>query len=364
MKVPFFEYRTSLEERYALEYAASTVLRSGRFILGEEVSNFEQECAAYLGAKYAVGVSSGTDALLMCLMGANLSPGDRVVVPAFTFVATASAVVRAGAIPVFVDVRDDDMTMDMDAALRACRVRASERPKRVIPVHLFGAEADVTTLADGLPRGTFIIEDCAQSFGSSRSIHQTECHSFFPTKNLGGFGDGGLIATASFTGAEYLRATRNHGAGIRYRHDSIGGNFRLDALQAALLRVRLANIDAALTARRSNASRYLDGLNDTPVRCPYGQQATFNQFVIRVPFYRDALREYLAECGIGTEIYYPTPLHLQPCFAYLGHRPGDFPVAELAAAEVLALPIFPGLREDEIDYVCEKINEFFAMKRS
>ncbi len=363
MNVPFFEIRRFLYEKHDLWDAAERVLRSGRFILGPEVEAFETECAAFLNVKHAVGVSSGTDALLASLMALGVGAGDEVLVPAFTFAATATAVTRLGARPVFVDVRDDDLTMDVE---KACAL-AARRTVAAIPVHLFGAIA--RTQGYDVP----VIEDAAQAFGAffgeSLPTHSFSiCHSFFPTKNLGGFGDGGLVTTHDDATAKALRALRNHGSEVRYRHDMIGGNFRLDAMQAALLRVVLRDISRAIRARRINEMAYHERLVNLAkaryLQLPAESTAP-NQFVIRVPAdrvghsLRDALREHLAAQRIGSEIYYPSVLPLQPCFRSLGYRPGSFPVAERAAREVLALPIFPGLHITEIDFVCAKIREFF-----
>lgn len=364
MKVPFFEVRRSLSELDSLAFAAERVLQSGRYIGGEEVEAFEKECAEFLGVKHAIGVSSGTDALIASLMALGIGPGDGVIVPAFTFVATAAAVCRVGAIPIFCDVQDDDLCLDLRQLPKNIGT-----PAAAIPVHLFGACAH-TDLSEW---GVKVIEDAAQAFGSFIGCaSEIVCHSFYPTKNLGGFGDGGLVTTDNNFTAEAVRLLRNHGADStnRYSHDAIGGNFRLDALQAALLRVSLRSLPYALTARRTNVAMYHERLKGVEgIRLPQSHFAGVpNQFVIRVteeaPRNRDWLREALRLQGIGTEIYYPIPLHLQPCFEdplsnRPRHRVGDFPVAERAAKQVLALPIFRRLREDEIDYVCEKIREFF-----
>lgn len=355
MKVPFFEVRLSADQKIGLEATFRRVLDSGQYILGPEVEAFESECAAYLSAKHCIGVSSGTDALLVSLTALGIGPGKIVQVPTFTFAATAMGVERLGARVQFTDVHDDDLTMDA----RECVANLT------IPVDLFGSASWV--------RGDDVIVDCAQSFGSFTGVGnlQAACFSFFPTKNLAAFGDGGLVATNSDDLAKKIRAIRNHGSHQRYEHLTLGGNFRLDALQAALLRVRLRHLPYDLQARRIAANfyhRYFTSEN-LPIRLP--QQPFYgvpNQFVIRVPTdratpslpsQRDALRAFLSERGIGTEIYYPKPLHVQPCFAHLGYSEGDFPVAEKAAKEVLALPIFPGITEEEQSAVCAEISEFF-----
>jgi dTDP-4-amino-4,6-dideoxygalactose transaminase len=351
MIVPFFEVRRSARQTLDLERAAARVIRSGRYILGPEVEAFEHEAAAFLGVRHAVGISNGTDALVVALQCA-MPEGTIVAVPAFTFIATATAVKRAGFSVAFQDVRDDDLTIDFPGGRR---MPACVEP---LPVHLFGCEAGVRS----------VVEDGAQAFGSLKiadTDNRVVCYSFFPTKNLGGFGDGGLIATNDGSIAERARALRNHGSRTRYVHEEFGGNYRLDEMQAALLRVALRKTPIDFAARAINAIEYTNQLGNLhasgAIRLPkLPLNAVLNQFVIRVSEeHRDALRAHLAANEIGAEIYYPTPLHLQPCFAYAGYMPGDLPVAERAAREVLALPIFPGLRVDELDHVCRTIVRFF-----
>ncbi len=374
MIVPFFD-RTradaALEPELAVAYRR--VMRSGRYIICAEVEALEREAAAYLGARYAIGVSSGTDALIVALLALGIGPGDQVIVPAYTFVATASAVVRVGARPVFVDARSDTLCMDLGATGDAVdRMRPPPTVSLIraaIPVHLFGRSAQLPW------DGRCCIEDAAQAFGTSGvGRGALACHSFYPTKNLGGFGDGGLVATDDGALAERARMLRAHGSRERYRHEEVGGNYRLDELQAALLRVKLRHIDEAIARRRAHAAAYEIALSrlgehiETPPRgappdlLTNRAAHTFNQYVIRVrgDGARDRLRAHLAARGVGTEVYYPTPLHLQPCFAHLGYRAGDFPVAEAAARETLALPIFPELTSDEIAYVVKQIEAFFA----
>jgi dTDP-4-amino-4,6-dideoxygalactose transaminase len=369
VKVPFFDpLRGDLDHEVDLLLACKTVLRRGSYILGPEVEAFEQEAAAYLGARHAVGVSSGTDALIVALLALGIGPGDEVLVPAYTFVATASAVVRVGARPVFVDVEPDTLCIDREFA-RDWGLAQWRRTKAIVQVHLFGRR---TALRTGFPSGDYgkipVIDDAAQAF-RARTLDNgiVSCHSFYPTKNLGGFGDGGMVTTDDDALAERARMLRGHGSRERYRHEEIGGNFRLDELQAALLRVKLRHVDAALEARALHAATYHaligDQVGDRIVRPPIPSD-TWNQYVIRVhgEGARDRLRAHLAERGVGTEVYYPTPLHLQPCFAFLGYRVGDFPVAEAAARETLALPIFPELTSDEIAYVVEQIAAFSRLK--
>ncbi len=342
------------------------VCESQRFILGAEVEAFEREAAAELGTAYAVGVSSGTDALLAALMALGVQAGDEVVVPTFTFFATAGVVARLGARPVFVDIDPVDFCMDAQQ-VRDC---ISPRTKSVIPVHLFGQAVDMAAImeaAEGVP----VIEDCAQAWGATfnettlGTISEMGAFSFFPSKNLGCFGDGGLVTTDDADLAARLRELRMHGQSGPYEHPVVGGNFRLDALQAAILRVKLPHVAGWIEARRANAARYrplfaaagLDGTVALP-QAVAGRGHTFNQFVVRAPR-RDELRAFLGERGIGAAVYYPLPLHLQPCFADLGHSPGDFPEAEKASREVLALPVFPELTAEEQEEVVAAIAEFY-----
>lgn len=344
------------------------VCDSQRFILGDEVEQLERELAAYLQVPHAIGVSSGTDALLMALMALGVGPGDEVVTPTFSFFATAGSVARLGARPVLVDIDPATFNVDADAVAAAI----TPRTRAIIPVHLFGQAADMTGVMRVARRaGVPVIEDAAQAIGTRDgtqtvgSIGEIGCFSFFPSKNLGAFGDGGLVTTVDDGLAHRLRLLRNHGMEPKYYHAFIGGNFRLDALQAAILRVKLPHLPAWSEGRRRNAARYRTlfaqaGLSATvqlPVERPDGYHI-YNQFVVRVRE-RDALRAHLTAAGIGTEIYYPVPFHRQECFAYLGHREGDFPHAERAAAEVLALPIYPELSADQQAEVVGAIRKFY-----
>ena len=336
------------------------------FILGPEVDAFESEACAVLGVTHSVGCSSGTDALLLALMALGVGPGDEVVIPTFTFFATAGVVTRLGARPVFVDVGPIDYCMDPDQVAR----EVTDRTKAVIPVHLFGQAADMDAVrraANGVP----VVEDCAQAWGATHDGRQVGgigdlgAFSFFPTKNLGGFGDGGLVTTHDPQMASVLKELRMHGQAGPYLHPRVGGNFRLDALQAAVLRVKLPCVAAWIDARRANAERYRQlftaaGLEER-VQLPVaveGRGHTYNQFVVRVKR-RDELLGHLRERGIGASVYYPLSLHLQPCFASLGYREGQFQNAEKASREVLALPIFPELTEDEQAEVIDAIVVFY-----
>ena len=371
-RVPFFE-RTRGDAALEGELVAAfqRVLRSGQFILGGEVEALEHACAEMLGARHAVGVSSGTDALTVALMALGVGPGDEVVCPAYTFFATAGAIARLGARPVFADVEPRSLTLDPAAVARAL----TPRTRAVVPVHLFGRCADLTGLA-AVAGAIPLVEDAAQAIGAelgsggakAGTVGALGCFSFFPSKNLGGFGDGGLVVTGDDALAERARVLRGHGARPKHHHAVMGGNFRLDALQAALLRVKLPGLGAAIARRAAHAARYdalfreaglAGGALGLPEAAP---GATFNQYVVRVhgEGVRDRLRAFLQERGVGTEVYYPVPLHRQPCFAELGQGEGSCPHAEAAARETLALPIFPELEAEEVGYVVEGVAAFFG----
>jgi dTDP-4-amino-4,6-dideoxygalactose transaminase len=336
--------------------AITRVCDSQRFILGPEVEALERELAAHLGAEHAIAVSSGTDALLAALMSLGLGPGDEVITPTFSFFATAGCVTRVGATPVFVDI--DPVTFNLDPA----RVRraVTTRTRAIVPVHLYGLSADMDPIVDvAREKGIPIVEDAAQAIGATYqsqtvgTIGTIGCFSFFPSKNLGAFGEGGLITVNDAALAGEIRLLRNHGAEPKYFHKRVGGNFRLDALQAAVLRVKLPHLERWTSMRQRNAERYKTlfedaGLTDriTLPAAPADHRHVFNQYVIRVAE-RDHVRRVLDDRGIGTEIYYPVPFHLQECFSSLGHRRGDFPHAEAAADTVLALPIYPELTMEQ-----------------
>jgi dTDP-4-amino-4,6-dideoxygalactose transaminase len=349
--------------RDAILAAIARVADSQRFIGGPEVDAFEREIAAHLGVAHAVGLSSGTDALLVALMALGIGPGDEVITPTFSFFATAGCVTRVGAVPRLVDIDPDTYNVD-PAAVEAA---IGDRTKAIVPVHLYGQCADMDPLLDVAKRtGIAVIEDAAQAIGATYkgrqagSMGAVGCFSFFPSKNLGAFGDAGMLTTNDEALAHEARLLRNHGAEPKYFHKRIGGNFRLDALQAAVLRVKLPHLEAWTEARRRNADRYdrlfaeRGGGVGVPVRAA-GCRHIFNQYVIRVPG-RDALRAALEARGIGTEVYYPVPFHLQECFSPLGHRQGDFPVSEAAAAEALALPIYGELTEAQQREVVDAVS--------
>ncbi len=345
------------------------VVEAQSFILGAEVEALERELAAYCRVPFAVACASGTDALFLALSALGIGPGDEVLTSPYTFFATAGAVVRAGASPVFADVEPSSFNLDPTEAARILPARP--RIRALIAVHLFGACADMDALRElTRPRGIALIEDAAQSIGAeyqgrrAGSLGDAACFSFYPSKNLGGYGDGGLLTTADAALAERLSALRVHGSRRKYLHEWVGINSRLDALQAAVLRVKLRHLDDWIEARRRHAEHYRRRLAElrlpvtVPACPPSVTRHVWNQFVIRAPE-RDRLQEHLRRCGVGTEIYYPIPLHLQPCFASLGYRPGDFPVSERLAREALALPIYPELAAEDIEYVCEAIAAFY-----
>jgi dTDP-4-amino-4,6-dideoxygalactose transaminase len=344
--------------------AIARVCDSQRFIGGPEVEAFEREMAPLAGVEHAVGLSSGTDALLVALMALGIGPGDEVIVPTFSFFATAGSVSRVGATPRFVDVDPRTCNLDPDQAAAA----VTPRTRAIIPVHLYGQCADMDPILEAAARsGIPVIEDAAQAIGATYrgrqagSMGTAGCFSFFPSKNLGAFGDAGLLATGDDRLAHEVRLLRNHGAEPKYVHQRIGGNFRLDALQAAVLRVKLPHLAAWSDARRRNADRYDRLFGESrvadrvalPVRAAE-RRHIFNQYTIRVPN-RDLVRSRLGTAGIGTEVYYPVPFHLQECFAPLGHRRGDFPVAEAIASETLALPIYAELTESQQEQVVSAI---------
>lgn len=378
MTVPFFD----LGAQYAalqpgLDEAVLRVARSQRFILGPEVEALEAEVARHLGARHAIACASGTDALLLALRALEPGPGAEVIVPAFTFFATAGAVWNAGLRPVFCDVDPDTFNVSAET-LEAAR---TERTAGVIPVHLFGQTAPMEEIgAWARARGLFVLEDGAQAFGArwpdrahgpgqgvgadraAGTVGDAGAFSFFPTKNLGAFGDGGMVVSDDDALADTVAKLRVHGGRRMYRHDLVGTNSRLDALQAAVLRVKLPHVDRWAAARGENACRYhglLEGVDGVRLpRVAPGAGHVWNQFTLRVDR-RDALRAHLEGEGIGSAVYYPEPLHLQPCFAALGYRRGDFPVAERMCQEVVSLPVFPELGEERLARVAEAVRGFY-----
>jgi dTDP-4-amino-4,6-dideoxygalactose transaminase len=367
MQVPLLDLKAQYATlRDEMRAAIDAVMESQYFINGPAVGQLEQAVAAYSGAKAAVGVSSGTDALIAALMSLEIGEGDEVVTTPYTFFATAGSIWRVGAKPVFVDIEPD--TFNIDAA--KIEVVITGRTKAIMPVHLFGAMADMDPImAIARKHGLYVVEDAAQAIGAqykgrkAGSVGTAGCFSFFPSKNLGGLGDGGMIVTQDAGLADRMAQCRNHGMKPQYFHKWVGGNFRLDTLQAAGLLVKLPHLDAWSAKRRANAKRYdelLAGIDEvtTPTVRDFNV-SIYNQYCIRVPR-RDALQQHLKDAAIGTAIYYPLSLHQQKCFATLGYRQGDFPESEAAAAESLALPIYPELTDEQLCHVAGKIKAFFA----
>lgn len=368
--VPLLDLRAQFAAiRAEVNQAIARVIESQQFILGPEVEALEREVAAYCGTKYAVGCSSGTDALLLALLALEVRSGDEVITSSYTFFATAGVIARLGARPVFVDINPE--SYNIDAVAIAGKI--TPKTKAIIPVHLYGQAADMELISALAKRyGVAVIEDACQAIGAeyrgrrAGTLGHVAAFSFFPTKNLGGFGDGGMITTNDDKIAEKIRILRVHGMEPKYYHRWVGVMGRLDALQAAVLRVKLPYLDSWTAGRQANARCYASlfkarGLNDwvKAPREPSGMRHVFNQYVIRVPAaYRDPLRKHLQTRGVGTEIYYPVPLHLQECFAELGHRAGDFPHAERAAAETIALPVYPEMTPSQQLHVINSIADY------
>jgi dTDP-4-amino-4,6-dideoxygalactose transaminase len=369
------QYQQIREEVLA---AVERVCSSQQFILGAEVEALEREIAAFTGAGAAVGCASGTDALWLALLGAGVQAGDAVITTSFSFFASASAIVRAGARPVLVDVDPDTLNLRPECLKARLRAGGSYKIRTLLPVHLYGQCADMDGLqliADEFKLS--IVEDAAQAIGakwrgrSAGSLGAAATFSFYPTKNLSAYGDAGMVTTSDLNLAEHMRNLRNHGSPRRYHHEEFGWNCRMDAIQAAILRVKLPHIEIWNQQRRQRAATYDRLLADAglaskkvdspvkPVKTSPHAFHVFHQYVIRAQR-RDELRKFLGDRNIGTEIYYPIPLHLQPCFAYLGYSAGDLPESERAVAEVLALPMFPELTEAEQESVVEGIAEFYS----
>lgn len=369
-KIPLLDL--SLEHtpiREEILRAVTRVIDSQRFIGGEDIAELERDIAAYCGARFGIACASGTDALFLALMALEIGPGDQVLTTPYTFFATAGAICRVGAEPVFVDIQASDFNIDVSRVADA--LAKYPRLKAIIPIHLFGACADMNRLMDlAAMRGIPVIEDAAQAIGAeyrgrrAGAIAAMGCFSFFPTKNLGAMGDAGMLTTDDAELAEKLSALRVHGSKQRYYHESIGINSRLDSIQAAILRVKFRYLDTWTEARQRNAALYRAAFEKrgAPIRVPvtaeYQTRHVFNQFVI-CGGRRDELRAHLQQLGVGSEIYYPVPLHLQSCLAYLGGKPGDFPVSERLANESLALPIQPGLDPADIEYIADGIASFY-----
>jgi dTDP-4-amino-4,6-dideoxygalactose transaminase len=374
-KVPLLDLQAQYETiRDQVRAAVDRVFDSQQFVLGAEVQALEEEIARYSQTKFAIGCASGSDAVLLALMSCGVGAGDEVITSPFSFFATASTITRLGARPVFVDI--DERTFNLNPSL--VDAAFTERTKAIVPVHLYGQCAEMDPLIElSQQRNIPVIEDAAQAIGAedrsrrAGSMGTIGCFSFYPSKNLGGAGDGGMLVTNDPDHGRRLRMLRVHGEETKYHHKLVGINSRLDALQAAVLRVKLPHLDEWTTGRQRKAQQYElmfgdAGLGDQ-VELPFVRTTArhiFHQFVVRVRGgKRDALREHLRECGVGTDVYYPVPLHLQECFAYLGYGEGDFPIAELAAKETLALPVYPELTDEQQDYVVNTMAKFFEADR-
>jgi dTDP-4-amino-4,6-dideoxygalactose transaminase len=402
MNVPLLDLKAQYESiKPEIDAAIAEVIESHRFILGPQVKACEEAIAKYCGCAHAVGVSSGTDALLVSLMAEAIGPGDEVITTAYSFFATAGCIARLGAKPVFVDI--DPVTCNIDPT--RIEERCTNRTKAILPVHLYGQMSDMDPIMDVAKRHNLVVvEDAAQAIGAeykarrAGSIGPYGCFSFFPSKNLGAFGDGGMVVTNDAERAERLRVLRAHGSKPKYYHKIVGGNFRLDTIQAAVVLAKFKHLDDWTAKRQANAKRY-DALFEeaglvrsgliqlprangtvnpqiTPIKEDYfgdsqklgrnlcesaesvdrspGFRHIFNQYVVRVPR-RNDLQAFLKEHGVGTEVYYPLPLHLQECFSYLGLKPGDLPESEKAANETLALPVYPELTDEQAHYVVDTI---------
>ena len=392
MKVPLLDLKTQYRAlKPELDAAIAEVMESQHFILGPKVQECESAIAGYSGCSFAVGVSSGTDALLICLMAEGIGPGDEVITTPYTFFATAGSIARLGATPVFVDI--DPVSYNIDPAQIEAKI--TPRTRAIIPVHLYGQMADMDAILPiAVRHNLVVIEDAAQAIGAEHrgrragSLGYYGCLSFFPSKNLGAAGDGGMVVTNDAGRADKLRRLRAHGSQPKYYHKLIGGNFRLDALQAAIVSVKLKHLDAWTSARQQNAQRYdrlfaQAGLDVATTAAFAGRESSgsasvaaahrvhlpavatnrhiFNQYIIRVGE-RDRLKTTLETCGVGTEIYYPVPMHLQECFAYLGYTAGAFPESEGAARETLALPIYPELSDEQAGYVVQSVQNYLQTK--
>ncbi|MFH0878907.1 MAG: DegT/DnrJ/EryC1/StrS family aminotransferase [Lentisphaerota bacterium] len=371
MKVPLLDLKAQYDGiRSEMEPVLKEVVESQYFIMGPKVKACEEEIARYCRVPHAVGVTSGTDALLIALMTENIGDGDEVITTPYTFFATAGSIARVGAKPVFVDI--DPVSFNINPALIEQKI--TPKTKAIMPVHLYGQMADMDAImAIARKHKLVVIEDAAQAIGAeykgrrAGSLGDYGCFSFFPSKNLGCFGDGGMVVTRNPKKAEKLAILRAHGSHPKYYHKIIGGNFRLDALQAAVVNVKLRHLDQWTGGRQANAARYdrlftaTDLVKKGSVQLPatVASRHIFNQYVIRVER-RDALQAFLKEKEIGTEIYYPVPMHIQECFGYLGHKVGDFPESERAALGTLALPIYPELKDEQADYVVSSIRNFYG----
>jgi dTDP-4-amino-4,6-dideoxygalactose transaminase len=366
MQVPLLD----LKAQYAaikdeVVRAITNVCESQLFALGPAVAEFESKIAEYCSSKYAIGVSSGSDALLVSLMALDIKPGDEVITTPFTFFATAGSIIRLGAKPVFVDVDPD--TYDINPA--GIEEKITEKTRAIIPVHLFGQLAQMKPIIEIAERHNLaVVEDACQSIGATQdgvmcgNFGCLGCFSFYPTKNLSAFGDGGLVTAGNEELAEKIKILRDHGQNPRYFYEIVGGNFRLDSIQAAVLAVKLKYLDKWNEKRRQNAALYNDIFTGPPVKKPKidsNNISVYHQYTVTVPK-RDSLQKFLTENGIGSGVFYPKPLHLQNCFAGLGYKKGDFPVAERLCEQVLSLPVYPELTAEQIRYVADTVLKFYG----
>lgn len=375
MNIPFLDLKRQYQEiKKEIDMSIQRVVNSQRFILGNEVKELESRIADYCGAKHAIGIASGTDALLLSMkaIGAGQRKTDKVITTTFTFFATAGAIVNAGAQPVFIDIDPETYNIDTKKIEKFLSANPGlhEEIKAIIPVHLYGQTADMDPIIKIAKKyNCKIIEDAAQSLGAeykgkkAGSIGDLGCFSFFPSKNLSGYGDGGMVITDDDKLAEKIRMLRIHGCKTKYFHPIVGYNSRLDSLQAAILSAKLPHLDRWLEERTKNAKMYNERLKNLPgIKIPEindGNLHTYNQYTILIKDgKRDELKQFLKEKGIDTAIYYPLPLHLQECFNYIGYKRSELSHAEKAAQQVLSLPVFPEMRKEEIEYVCEQINNF------
>jgi len=387
MKVPLLDLKSQYDKiEKEIRDAIDRVLDSQYFILGPEVAELEKEVADYSGAAFGVGVASGSDAILLALMALDVGPGDAVVTTPYTFFSTAGSITRLGAVPLFVDIKPDSYNMDPEALKKLLDGLQKKDDgyvtedgltvKAIMPVHLYGQAADMDPILDlAKSAGLAVVEDAAQAIGSeykgrrAGSMGDVGCFSFFPSKNLGAFGDGGMITTSKESIRDKIVMLRNHGSKPKYYHKYVGLNSRLDALQAAVLRVKLKYLDEWSEGRKKNADFYRKLLENSGLLAPDGpvsapaelpdRRHIYNQFVIRVDK-RDELRTFLGDNDIGTEIYYPVPLHLQECYADFGYKEGSLPISEAAANETIALPIYPELTDDMQRFIIEEIGEFYG----
>ena len=378
MKVPLLDLNAQLKTiETDVKDAVNEVIYSTRYIMGPKVVELEEKIAQYIGTKYAIGVSSGTDALLISLMALDIGPGDIVITTPYSFFSTAGVIARLNATPVFVDIDLDTCNISPDALQQWFETKKEkiDKAKAIIPVHLYGQSTDMDPILEIAGQfDTPVVEDAAQAIGArypsktgekkAGSMGMLGCFSFFPSKNLGAMGDGGMVVTNDGGLAEKLKRLRNHGAKPKYYHALIGGNFRLDPIQAAILLVKLPYLDKWHSMRQENAAYYDENLNVNSIKKPViayeREYHIYNQYVISVPDRRDELKDFLKENEIGNEIYYPVPFHKQECFRYLGYKSHDFPCSEYAATHTIALPIYPELTTKMQDYVIEKIGEFYG----